>query len=149
MVNGLLRKLVCFNLVVLLMACNYPSDKKSHPLGVASDCNASETTCHVSDSAINVSLAMGPGVKPLQPFPLSLEIEAGRLLVENVVVDFQMQGMDMGSNRYRLQQVQNRWQGTVILPVCSTERMDWHAVIEFTLDGEPFQAAFPFYSEAR
>lgn len=149
MVRGLLRKIGTIFLVVLLTACNNPGDEESRLLGIAHDCDAALTRCHVSDGAIAVSLAMGPDVKPLQPFSLLLVIDAEGPAAENVVVDFQMQEMDMGINRYRLQrQEDGRWAGNVILPVCTVSRTDWYAVVEFSVDGKPLQAVFPFHTEA-
>ena len=136
------------SLTLLLVACSGESDAPRRQLGVAKSCDAASTSCRVSDGETTVSLSMGPDVEPLKPFSLSLTIEKGDVIAQDVVADFQMQGMDMGSNRYRLQAQPQGWQGTVTLPVCTASRMDWVAVVEFTLDGENLQAVFPFQTEA-
>jgi hypothetical protein len=135
-------------LMLLLAACSGKSDAQRRLLGVANDCDAALTRCRVSDDDTSVSLMMGPKVKPLQPFTLSLLIDGGKVAAQSVVADFQMQGMDMGSNRYRLQPGEKGWQATATLPVCTASRMDWLAVVEFELDGKPVRAVFPFHTEA-
>ncbi len=138
------------SLVLLLTACHGQNEELRRPLGVAAGCDAALKPCHVSNGDITVSLYMGPGVVPLQPAPLALSIEGGEVDAENVVVDFQMQGMDMGMNRYRLQPQQGSWHGTVSLPVCiaSGSQMEWQATAEFILNGEPLSAQFHFISKA-
>lgn len=146
MVKDLLRKVVLSCLLGFVAACNHPSEEKSRHLGISEDCDAAVSTCYVTDGAIRVSLVMGPTVKPLQPFPILFAVDTGEHVVENVVVDFQMQGMDMGVNRYRLIRQGEGWTGSVILPVCTTSRVDWHAIVEFSLDGQPALAVFSFHS---
>jgi hypothetical protein len=133
-------------LLLLLIACSGEKSDERRQLGSADHCDAALSSCRVSDGDIHVTLTMGPGVKPLQPFTFTLVIEGGEVAAQSVVADFQMQDMDMGSNRYRLQPQQEGWQATVILPVCSVSRMDWLAIVDFTLDGEPLQAVFPFHT---
>lgn len=65
--------------------------------------------------------------EPLEPFVAELQ-----LLGEwpeprpSVVLSFQMQGMDMGLNRFALEPTADgHWRGEVTLPVCSSGRRDW------------------------
>jgi hypothetical protein len=118
-------------------------------LGTAQDCDAAVETCHVDAGAIQLQLLLGPQVKPLSPFSVALAIKGGEVAAQSVVIDFQMQGMDMGMNRYRLLHASGlSWQGEATIPVCTASRMDWLAVIEFTLNGQPYQAVFPFHTES-
>lgn len=145
--RGWLLTVGIVGLFLLMSACNGEDRETRRHLGVAEGCDAAVTTCFVRDRSLTISLKMGPGVTPLQPFPLTLAIAGQKNAVENVLVDFQMKGMDMGSNRYRLQPQQGVWQGRVTLPMCTASRMDWRAIIEFMLDGEPVQVVFPFHTE--
>lgn len=142
------RTVGLLSLMLLLAACNGQQEEKVRRLGVVDDCDAAVATCHVSDDDISLSFSVGPGVLPLKPFPLTLSIKGGAVDAQSVVVDFQMEDMDMGINRYRLQPQQESWHGTATLPVCiaSTTRMEWLAIIDFKLDGEPLQAVFKFYT---
>ncbi len=145
--RGWLLTVGIVGLFLLISACDGEDRETRRHLGVSEGCDAAVTTCFVRDGSLTISLKMGPGVTPLQPFPLTLAIAGQKNAVENVFVDFQMQGMDMVSNRYRLQPQQGVWQGRVTLPMCTASRMDWRAIIEFMLDGEPVQVVFPFHTE--
>jgi len=131
-----------------LLGC---SDKGEHPrklLGTAADCDAAIESCRIDAGAIHVTLTLGPNVKPLVSFPVQLQIEGGKVTDQSVIADFQMQGMDMGMNRYRLQAMGGAaWHGKATLPVCTASRMDWQAIVEFSLDGEPYRVVFPFHTE--
>jgi len=64
---------------------------------------------------------------PLKPFALTVTAPAA----QEVYVELSMQGMDMGSNRYRLlRQTGGEWRANVTLPVCVTGRRDWIMLIE-------------------
>ena len=74
---------------------------------------------------------------PLQPFALSIAGSSAQA----VTVTLQMQGMDMGSNRYRLlRQSDGEWRGTLTLPVCVSGRRDWLMTVDF--DGARRALAF-------
>lgn len=136
----------CLSLFIL--ACSSEKGEERRLLGTAEDCDAAITTCRVSSGDIMVSLSMGKDVRPLQPFLLNLDIEGGEVEAQSVVADFQMQGMEMGANRYRLIEQPDGWQAMVTLPLCTASRMDWLATIEFVLNGKPSQAVFLFHTEA-
>jgi hypothetical protein len=75
----------------------------------------------------------------LKPFQISVEWPD----VSEVHASFQMHGMQMGFNRYRLvQQEPGRWQGEVMLPACIQGRKDWLVV----LSAGKTQYALPFTS---
>lgn len=64
---------------------------------------------------------------PLKPFALTVAAPAAR----EVHVEFHMQGMEMGLNRYRLiRQANGEWRATITLPACVAGRRDWLMVIE-------------------
>lgn len=73
----------------------------------------------------------------LHPFLLSVRAPGAR----QVSVEFVMQGMEMGLNRYRLiAQKDDLWQARVTLPVCVSGRRDWVLWVE--ADGERHGLAF-------
>lgn len=141
--------LACCITAISLLGCSGENGQARHLLGTASDCDVANESCRISSGAVAVSLALGPDVKPLVSFPIRLQIEGGEVAAQSVITDFQMQEMDMGMNRYRLQlSPQSDWRGKATLPVCTASRMDWLAIVEFTLDGRPYRAIFPFHTEA-
>jgi len=129
-------------LSVLITACS----ESQHPIefAAAGNCDAAVSTCQVQYQNIVLELSLGPGVKPLQPFPMKLDIKGHSGMVQNVIADFQMKGMDMGMNRYRLVAEKGLWQANVTLPVCVASRADWLTLIEFEIDGKKYQASFSF-----
>ena len=63
----------------------------------------------------------------LKPFALTVRAPAAQA----VNIEVQMQGMEMGLNRYRLtRQANGEWRATITLPVCVTGRRDWLMLIE-------------------
>lgn len=116
-------------------------------LGTAGNCNATTQPCVVQHERIAVTMTMGPDVVPLKPFPVQVEIQGIEVDAGSVVVDFQMQGMDMGMNRYRLVTENSVWSGEVTLPVCTASRMDWIGMVEFRSAGKTYQVQFPFRTE--
>jgi len=136
-------------ILLSLLGCDNEVEQTRKELGTASGCDAAIESCQIVSGPISISLALGPDVKPLVSFPIELTIEGGGGYPQAVVADFQMQGMDMGMNRYRMQSsTQTVWRGKATLPICTASRMDWLAVIEFTLNGQPYRAVFPFHTEA-
>jgi len=74
---------------------------------------------------------------PLKPFDLTVVAPTA----QEVHVEWHMQGMEMGLNRYRLiRQANGEWRATITLPVCVTGRRDWLMVIE--VDGARRALAF-------
>ena len=117
---------------------------------LAADCRAGRATCSAGTESVRVDLALGPGVPLMQPFPVRVSLRlpsAGR--ARQVLVDFRMIGMDMGRNEYRLTRAgDGTWQGVATLPVCTTGRSDWQAVVKVeTASGRRYRAVFPFEAE--
>lgn len=142
------RFIACLILSLFLSGCDSETAQTRQLLGKAENCDAASEACRITAEGLGVTLMLGPDVRPLIPFPVKLVFESGGAVQGNVVVDFQMPEMDMGVNRYRLQQSSaTLWQGTATLPVCTVSRMDWIAIVEFSLDGQPYKLIYPFHSE--
>lgn len=125
---------ICFTLA--LSACS--QDEATSPVKkeMAAECDAAMTSCDLERDGISFTLSLGPDVKPLIPFPVNLSIDTPSEL-EKVVISFQMEGMEMGLNRYRLTKKEGLWQGVATLPICTTSRMDWVAELEYVVVGQP------------
>ncbi|MBU1190715.1 MAG: hypothetical protein KKE76_03275 [Gammaproteobacteria bacterium] len=116
------------------------------PLLAAAECDSAQAACVARGEGFALELSLGPPVQPMQPFGIQLRILQGQLSSDaTVVLQFQMQDMDMGQNRYRLiADEQSVWRGTAVLPVCSRGRSDWFAQIDIQ-DGERrWSAELPF-----
>lgn len=74
---------------------------------------------------------------PLQPFTITLHVPRAR----RVQAEFQMQGMEMGFNRYRFTADQSGvFTARVTLPVCVSGRRDWR--LDLQIDSQRY--AIPF-----
>ena len=89
------------------------------------NCAALIQGCTLEQDKLFVKTDRAP--TPLKPFALTVRAPAAQA----VNVEVQMQGMEMGLNRYRLiRQANGEWRATITLPVCVTGRRDWLMLIE-------------------
>jgi hypothetical protein len=85
---------------------------------------------------------MAPHRSALKPFNVSLSSNAE---LDSVTVSLEMQGMDMGQNRYRmLKRADGSWQADITLPVCTSGRSDWVAGFEVQASGRGYRLNVPF-----
>ncbi|MDH5786147.1 MAG: hypothetical protein OEZ16_11155 [Chromatiales bacterium] len=131
-------------LLLWLISCG-GNDSSKVVAVTAANCDAAEQLCSLEAGELTVSLVFSPQVETLKPFSVHARIE-GADSVDEVIVDIQMVGMEMGPNRYRLIAKDSDWYARVILPFCATSRSDWLAQLEFSLDDKHYRLAFPFTS---
>lgn len=83
--------------------------------------------------------------------PFRLTVHADAMDAENIdamEVSFQMAGMEMGFNRYRLQQRgASDWDADVTLPVCVRDRKDWLMLLDVRQGQKRRQVAISFRTE--
>jgi hypothetical protein len=131
-------------LLLAIVGCG-PNEQGEVVQAEAVGCDAALTRCQVEVDGKGVSLSLQPGLRPLKPFAISATIEdSGEIGL--VLLDFQMIGMDMGPNRYRLLLQEGQWQGSATLPVCTASRSDWLAIMEFKRGSRHYRVRFPFTS---
>jgi len=85
-------------------------------------------------------------VVPLEKFAFEVvpQGEAARSVGE-VRVDFEMVGMDMGINAYRLERLADgRYRQDIILPVCTSTRTDWIANLTIRSTEGAYLVRLPF-----
>ena len=70
--------------------------------------------------------------------------------IQDVHIDFAMQTMQMGLNRYRLMPSHQRsdWQAEVTLPLCVQGRSDWLMLIEIDTGKQIERVQIPFTAQA-
>lgn len=125
--------------VLLLGACGAEGEKTGQALQVAAGCNAAVTGCEATGAGGRMLLSMA-GVRAMQPATVSLHWNGAA--AESVVISFNMVGMDMGDNRYRLvPDGQGGWTGKVVLPVCVKGRSDWVADVTLKETGGAVRTA--------
>jgi hypothetical protein len=110
------------------------------------DCDSARQTCRARGGDLEIELRLGPPVLPMEAFDIQLQSMRGDLGTQaRIDVQFQMRGMDMGLNRYRLDRdADGVWRGRALLPVCASGRSDWYAVIGIAQDGRRWVAEIPF-----
>lgn len=121
------------------------------PLNINADCDSAQTACVARGEGFAIELGLGPSVRPMQPFSIQLRVLQGQLSsAAKVELQFQMRGMDMGQNRYRLlADKQGIWSGNAVLPVCSRGRSDWFARIDIQDADRRWSARMPFTAIAQ
>ncbi|MFO8156447.1 MAG: hypothetical protein ACQERR_01095 [Pseudomonadota bacterium] len=110
------------------------------------DCRPTPGPCAAEVHGGRVRLSMAENIRELDQFPLEVAVD-GFTGVERVVVRFDMAGMDMGLNRYRLESDdRGNWRGEAMLPVCTADRVDWWATVAVEHAGGVTRAAFLFHT---
>ena len=100
-------------------------------------CAALVQGCTVAVGAGQIRVQTDTVPLPLKPFILTVAAPDAHA----VSAVFQMQGMEMGFNRYRLLREPNGvWRASITLPVCVSGRRDWLMILE--VDG--VRRALPF-----
>lgn len=122
------------------------------PVSVPKDCPLKGEGCTLSLPGAGTVTVRAPAIiKPLQKFVLTVtpQGETAKSLGA-VSVDFQMVGMDMGINQYPLdRQADGQYRQTVILPVCTSTRTDWVAILNLSSTRGDFVAKIPFVVNRR
>jgi len=142
---GRRRQVRFYGLLILgclaLLACTDPEGRSLQTLALDAGCDV-RAACVGRAGNLRVSVRMAPHRSALIPFNVALSSDAD---LESVIVSLEMQGMDMGQNRYRLLKVDGgSWQADITLPVCASGRSDWVAVFELQADGRRYRLEVPF-----
>jgi hypothetical protein len=126
------------------VSCNKGGDATpATPLQLSPECDV-KVGCVAAAGDLSLRFAMGPDLRVLAPFPVQVEVQGDRR-VDSITATFAMRGMDIGMNRYQLiSDGANRWLGNVTLPVCTSGRSDWIAVLEVVSEGRSFAVEVPF-----
>lgn len=116
---------------------------------VSAECDSAQRACTARGEDLEFELRLGPPVRPMEAFEIRLHGLRDTLGADaQITVEFQMRGMDMGLNRYRLERAADgAWYGRAMLPVCTTGRSDWLARVEIAQRGRRWVAELPFTVE--
>lgn len=115
-------------------------------LQVPESCGFQTGVCEVRlPGDVLLEISTDGDVRPLGEFKVLLD-SAG---IQSASVSFEMVSMDMGVNRYRFTKNGDlRWSTKVMLPICTTNRTDWMAVLSLELnDGASYLLEYPFNAE--
>lgn len=110
-------------------------------------CDVTVDHCAIAAPGLNLTLELGPKPTVMTPFEATLtDWGDGDLRLDDAVIGFSMADMDMGLNRYRLEDAGDGvWKVSATLPVCAAGRRDWRAELLLTKPGgEVYRALIPF-----
>lgn len=114
-------------------------------LAAEAGCSPVARDCAAGRGATRLQFGIPGRPGPMAPF--GLRVRTAGFDAETVNVAFEMPGMDMGLNRYRLvqdAQTPGLWVGKASLPVCGSGRLDWVARVSATRGDTTYVAVFPF-----
>ena len=129
--------------LVLVTACSDSGQdtQPSHTLVLDSRCDV-RSGCTARGDGVSVSVHMASQRSALKPFKVTLSTGA---VLNAVTLSLEMQGMDMGQNRYRLlHTADGRWQAEITLPACASGRSDWLANFELQAAAAHYRLGVPF-----
>ncbi|MFI9652326.1 hypothetical protein [Guyparkeria halopsychrophila] len=111
------------------------------------DCPLKGEGCEIAiDGVGSFLVSMPETVVPLEKmvFRVVPRGEAAKAIGQ-IRVDFEMIGMDMGINAYRLDRLADgTYREEVILPVCTTDRSDWRANLSIHSTAGAYLVRLPF-----
>ncbi|MEJ2141722.1 MAG: hypothetical protein P8Y24_05100 [Gammaproteobacteria bacterium] len=138
-------------IIALLSSSFFPSDinnDKQQDAFSVYPCKSLVTGCKASVGNRNLEIRFPDNIVFLKKFPIEIRFpEKNTNLLDHVIVDFQMAGMNMGVNKYRLQQSEKNkslWIGEGVIPVCTTGRTDWQAIVSLKRGDDVQRVAFQF-----
>ena len=119
-------------------------------LEATTGCDPVSQRCEASNKSIQLQLHFPTQPVYLAPFPVEVSVAGSHTVMDAVVIDFKMTGMDMGINKAVLSKSkpsghpeQQLWKGNMTLPVCITGRADWLALLQVSAGETVYQASFP------
>lgn len=132
-------------LLASLAACErQTSGTAMQVLQAEAACNPIQKACEARGGPVVLSLRLDPSAQALKPFRVTVSVHG--MAPDTVTADFNMPGMDMGRNRYQLERGGGGdWIANVILPVCTSGRNDWEAVVSAVRSSAGARASFPFH----
>lgn len=114
-------------------------------------CNAQLNKCKVNIDDFEIGIDIDRNIEYLKTFNMKLWVENKKNnFIESIYIDFKMNGMDMGVNRFKL--IRNEpikfsktqsWHGKVVLPICVTGKVDWLAKIELISQKKQYEILVP------
>jgi len=124
---------------------DYFKPQVAQTLDWESECDLRSGSCELQlPDGGSVQFEITPKSIPLLK-PMVLDVTVTGKEVESVEVDFAGVSMNMGFNRIKLEAVDGgKFSGTVTLPVCVRNRMDWEADVMLETDAGIIVAPFRF-----
>ena len=110
------------------------------------NCTFGSKECVVELNGSKVNILFDEDIFYLKPFNVSVTNEnLDNLKLESIQIDFKMNNMKMGVNRFLLKNDKNKsiWKGKALLPICVTGRADWISEIELITKTNKYLISLP------
>lgn len=113
------------------------------------NCDSGNKKCLIESNGFSVEISFDENVYYLKPFNVSvLNKSTENLELESIKVNFKMNNMNMGVNRFMLKKVSSEkytqiWKGEALLPICVTGRADWISEFEITTKNNKYLTSVP------
>jgi hypothetical protein len=124
--NQRLRTLATLAILIASIAALSIWSLQNSSTGTTASCEIDSGKCQFSLDQHNYQISFGPmPARALQP--MRLELATSNRNIAKIWVDLQGVDMYMGVNQFELTDIENGWQGTTELAVCTTGKMRWLA----------------------
>ena len=110
------------------------------------NCSIEGEECVVELNEFKVKILFDKDIFYLKPFNVSVTNKnVENLKVQSIQIDFKMNNMKMGVNRFQLKNDINKsiWKGKALLPICVTGRADWFSEIEVETKNNKYLISLP------
>ena len=113
------------------------------------NCDSGNKKCLIESNEFSVEILFDENVYYLKPFNISVMNKSiDNIELESIKVNFKMNNMNMGVNRFRLKKVSFEkhiqiWKGEALLPICVTGRADWVSEFEITTKNNIYLISVP------
>ena len=115
----------------------------------ALECKPQIQSCKIVTEDFNIEISLNENIFYLKPFNVFVQTEVKTNFdIEFIQIDFKMEGMNMGVNRFLLTKKNNNdkkkvWNGKALLPICVARRADWFAELEIVTKQKQYFLSIP------
>ena len=115
----------------------------------ATTCDIQKGVCQLTVNNTKIKVYTAKNIYYLKPFDFLVTVEKNEGFdIDSIYVDFKMNNMNMGVNRFKLQSEDGRlWQGKALLPVCVSGRAEWLAEVDIMAAETQHRFLFPIIVE--
>lgn len=143
---------IVFLLTTIYLVSDYTQEKSEPNLTLinleSENCKIQTELCNYNIDGLRLSISSDKNIQYLKPFLISVNTSTNyNSNVKKIQIEFKMNGMDMGVNRFLLSKknINNKeiWQGKALLPICVTGRADWIAELSIYIKDSIYVIKLP------
>ena len=139
---------------IILLSCtdDKTTSNKKNPEKQITNCPINGSWCESTstENQQKIAILFPTKIPYLKPFPIQVRIQnKDNIKPQEITIQFSMQNMQMGVNRFNLKLKQKQedsnaqlWETEVVLPVCMSGRNDWLVELENKTKNSSFKNYF-------